>query len=166
MARFISPKLNALIRERCYAKGGVTRAQNRLARLGQAIERTEEFLRAAQAEVDRLAAEIKLIAPDLELDQIKTTKKIRPRRWRTGALNDLLIRFLREAPGELTTCELMAKTAKILEVPLTPVENYNRYQESIRRQLARWAVRGFVDRLHDPRGQEEGRWRWRHQGPL
>ena len=165
MAKYVSSALSALIRERSYAKGRVVKGRNRISRLQREIERSEEVIRATQEEVDRLSAEIKRLAPNLDQDQIKATKKMAPRRWRTGALNDLLVRFLKEAPGELRTSELMLMTARELRVPLTPHENYVRHQETIRRQLAKWATQGFVDRLHDRTKtgeQGEGRWRWRH----
>lgn len=167
MARYISYELSALIRGRTHAKGRVTKAQNRIDRLKREIELSEEGCRVAQEEVDRLSAEIKRLAPNLDQNQIKATKKISPRRWRTGALNELLIRFLKEASGELRTSELMVMTARELGVPLTPQEYYDRHRDTIRRQLSRWASKGFIDRLNHPKPgeQEEARWRWRHWGP-
>lgn len=166
MALYISPALSALIRERSYATGRVGKARKRIARLRQELERSEEVCRAAEEEVGRLSTEIKRLAPKLDQREIKPTKKMQPRRWRTGALNELLIRFLREAPGELRTTDLMLMTAKELGLDLAPQEKYVRHQETIRRQLAKWATMGYVERLHDysnPRAQGEGRWRWRHQ---
>lgn len=167
MALFISQKLTRVIRQFSYARGRVARATNRIARLRQDIERSEQVRRSNQESADRLALEIKQLAPYIDLDKIRPTKPIATRKWKTGAMNALLIRSLKEAPGALRTTELMMIAARELGIPLTPQENYMRYQETIRRQLARWATMGFVERLHDytnPRIYGEGRWRWRHQG--
>lgn len=168
MARYISQRLSNLFREHSYVKGRMVQAQRKLARLKREIEQSEEVCRASQIEIDRLAGEIKILAPEIELDQVKATKKMKPRRFRHGALNELLIRLLREASGELSTSQLMVMTAQELGVPLIPQENYNRHREAIRRQLAHWAVKGFVERLHSPTEKGnyiEGLWRWRRYGP-
>lgn len=139
------------------------RLAGELLRLDELAKRIAEERAARAGELASIEHGMRIFDASADPSTIPAVRSWEGRYGKRGNLKESLQHVLEAAyPDPVTTTDAALQVCSMLKLDFETLSEYRRWVDnSVLKQLKRFASEGVADRLHDPEARGEvGRWRW------